>query len=67
MVKDLQFLASLAKIGAVAALVFPAIGSALGTGAADAAVIGAWKKCYAQNKSAPFMLVAFACRKPSTT
>ena len=43
MVKDLQFLASLAKIGAVAALVFPAIGSALGTGAADAAVIGAWK------------------------
>ncbi|HJW86385.1 MAG TPA: hypothetical protein VJ440_07125 [Candidatus Brocadiaceae bacterium] len=59
MVKDLQLLASLAKIGAIAALIFPAIGSALGTWAAGSAAIGAWKKCYMQNKSAPFMLVAF--------
>ncbi|MDR4506897.1 MAG: hypothetical protein MRJ65_01450 [Candidatus Brocadiaceae bacterium] len=50
---------SLEKLGAVLALVLPAIGSCLGTGAAGAAAIGAWKKCYAQNKAAPFMLVAF--------
>jgi V/A-type H+-transporting ATPase subunit K len=31
----------------------------MGTGAAGAAAIGAWKKCYAQNKAAPFMLVTF--------
>jgi V/A-type H+-transporting ATPase subunit K len=41
------------------ALGFAAIGSALGTGTAGMAGIGAWKKCYAQNKSAPFILLVF--------
>jgi V/A-type H+-transporting ATPase subunit K len=50
---------SLGKLGAIAAISLGAIGSALGTGAAGAAAIGAWKKCYAQNKAAPFMLVTF--------
>ncbi|MBM4055161.1 MAG: V-type ATP synthase subunit K [Planctomycetes bacterium] len=50
---------SIGKLGAVAALVMSAMGSCLGTGAAASAAIGGWKKCYAQNKSAPFMLVAF--------
>jgi len=50
---------SLGKVGAVAALALPALGSALGTGAAGAAAIGAWKKCYAQSKAAPFMLFTF--------
>ncbi|HCF94385.1 MAG TPA: V-type ATP synthase subunit K [Verrucomicrobia bacterium] len=50
---------SLGKVGAAAAISLAAIGSALGTGAAAIAAIGAWKKCYAQNKMAPFMLVAF--------
>ena len=36
-----------------------ALGSALGTGAAGMAAIGAWKKCYAQGKAAPFMLLVF--------
>lgn len=36
-----------------------AIGSALGTGAAGMAAIGAWKKAFMQNKLAPFILVAF--------
>ena len=36
-----------------------AIGSALGTGIAGMAAIGAWKKAFAQNKAAPFILVAF--------
>lgn len=40
-------------------LVLGAIGSALGTGVAGMAAIGAWKKAYLQNKSAPFLLVAF--------
>jgi V/A-type H+-transporting ATPase subunit K len=50
---------SLGKLGAVAALSLAAVGSALGTGAAGAAAIGAWKKCYAQSKAAPFLLLAF--------
>ena len=50
---------SLGIYGAVAALAFAAMGSALGTGAAGAASIGAWKKCYAQGKNAPFMLLTF--------
>lgn len=40
-------------------LVLAAIGSALGTGTAGMAAIGAWKKCFAQNKPAPFILIAF--------
>ncbi len=50
---------SLGKLGALAALAFAALGSALGTGIAGQAAVGAWKKCYAQNKMAPFMLIAF--------
>ncbi len=50
---------SLGKLGAAAALSLAAAGSALGTGAAGSAAIGAWKKCYAQSKAAPFLLVAF--------
>ncbi len=40
-------------------LTFAAIGSALGTGAAGMAAIGAWKKAFLQNKMAPFILIAF--------
>ena len=40
-------------------LAFAAVGSALGTGVAGMAAIGAWKKAFAQNKAAPFILVAF--------
>jgi len=50
---------ALGKFGAVAAMSFSAIGSALGTGAAGAAAVGAWKKCYAQSKIAPFLLITF--------
>lgn len=51
---------ALSQAGAFSAISLAAIGSALGTGAAGAAAIGAWKKCYAQNKMAPFQLVVFA-------
>jgi len=47
------------KLGGAAALSFAAIGSALGTGTAGMASIGAWKKCYAQSKPAPFILLVF--------
>jgi V/A-type H+-transporting ATPase subunit K len=50
---------SLGMAGALGALAFAAIGSALGTGAAGAAAIGAWKKCYAQGKEAPMKLITF--------
>ncbi len=42
-----------------AAISLSATGSALGTGAAGMAAIGAWKKCFIQNKPAPFLLLAF--------
>ncbi|MDD2597806.1 MAG: V-type ATP synthase subunit K [Kiritimatiellae bacterium] len=45
--------------GAVACLSLSAIGSVFGTGAAAASAVGAWKKCYAQNKAAPFLLLSF--------
>ena len=47
------------KLGGAAALAFAAIGSALGTGTAGMAGIGAWKKCYLQGKPAPFILLVF--------
>ncbi len=40
-------------------LAFSAIGSALGTGVAGMAAIGAWKRAFMQNKMAPFILIAF--------
>ncbi|MBL7072893.1 MAG: V-type ATP synthase subunit K [Candidatus Omnitrophica bacterium] len=36
-----------------------AVGSALGTGVAGMAAIGAWKRAFLQNKMAPFILIAF--------
>ena len=41
-------------------LAIAAIGSALGTGVAGMAAVGAWKRAFMQNKAAPFILVAFA-------
>ena len=46
-------------LGLAAVLGFAAIGSALGTGVAGMAAAGAWKKAFAQNKAASFMLIAF--------
>ena len=40
-------------------LALAALGSALGTGAAGMAAIGAWKKAFLKNKAAPFILIAF--------
>ena len=56
---DQAQLLTLAKLGAVAALGLAAVGSALGCGTAGMAAIGAWKKAYAQGKSALFTLLVF--------
>ncbi|MFP4154030.1 MAG: V-type ATP synthase subunit K, partial [Alkalispirochaeta sp.] len=46
-------------LGVGSALAFAAMGSALGSGTAGMAAVGAWKKAFIQNKPAPFLLVAF--------
>jgi len=51
---------ALTQAGAFAAIGLSAVGSALGCGAAGAAAVGAWKKCYAQDRPAPFQLAVFA-------
>jgi len=40
-------------------LAFAAAGSAVGTGVAGMAAVGAWKKAFSQNKVAPFILITF--------
>ncbi len=56
---DLNLALALARLGAAAALGLAAAGSALGTGSAALAAVGAWKRCYAQEKPVPFILVTF--------
>ena len=56
---DHSVLVQFKDLGVAAAISFAAMGSALGTGAAGMSAVGAWKKCFAQSKTAPFMLVAF--------
>ena len=56
MTEELAF--SLAMAGGYAAVALAAVGSAMGSGIAGQAAIAAWKRCYAQNKPAPFLLVA---------
>jgi len=56
---DLEVMRSLGHAGAAAVLGLAAIGSALGTGSAGLAAVGAWKRCYALEKPVPFILVTF--------
>jgi V/A-type H+-transporting ATPase subunit K len=50
---------NLSQIGIGAVCALAAIGSGIGAGVAGMAAIGAWKKCFALNKPAPFMMIAF--------
>lgn len=54
-----ELMAAIGMAGGAAALSMAAIGSSLGTGTAGMAAIGAWKKCFAQSKAAPFILLVF--------
>ena len=51
---------NLAFVGMAAALGLSAAGSAFGAGFAGMSAIGAWKKCYASGKPAPFIMIAFS-------
>ena len=51
---------SLGELGIAASFGLSAIGASIGMAANGPAVIGAWKKCYLQNKPAPFILLVFA-------
>ena len=50
---------NIAFLGMAAALGLSAAGSAFGTGFAGMSSVGAWKKCYASGKQAPFIMIAF--------
>ena len=47
-------------IGAGLVMGIADMGSAIGIGIAGQGAIGAWKRCYLNNKPAPFLLVVFA-------
>ncbi len=51
---------NLAFLGMAAALGLSAAGSAFGAGFAGMSSVGAWKKCYANGKPAPFIMIAFS-------
>ena len=50
----------LGNLGAAICMGIAAIGSAIGIGIAGQGAIGAWKRCYVNNKPAPFILTIFA-------
>lgn len=47
-------------LGAAICMGIAAIGSAIGIGTAGQGAIGAWKRCFVNNKPAPFILTVFA-------
>ena len=57
---EVEMMKALAMAGGYAAIGLAAMGSAMGTGIGGSAAIGAWKKCYQQDKPAPFLLLAMA-------
>ncbi len=59
MLMQFKDLVQFKDLGAILVLALSAVGSAWGAGAAGMAAIGAWKKNFAQNKAASFMLVVF--------
>ncbi len=57
---ELEMMKALSYVGGFSAIAIASLGSAYGCGVACASAVGAWKKCYAQNKPAPFQLIIFA-------
>lgn len=55
-----EFIPFLGNLGAAVCMGIAAIGSAIGIGIAGQGAIGAWKRCYLNNKPAPFILTVFA-------
>ena len=60
MTPELTFDSNIIAIaGAIILFVIASGGSAIGTGIAAGAACGAWKKCFAHNRPAPFTMVTF--------
>lgn len=57
---ELEMMKALSYAGGYAAVGLAALGSSIGTGVGGMGAIGAWKKCYQQDKPAPFLLLALA-------
>ena len=55
-----ELMVALGKAGSFCAVALSAIGSGLGAGTAGTSAVGAWKKCYAQKRPAPFQLAVFS-------
>ena len=55
----------LAEIGVSASFLLAAIGAVFGIYIVGSTTIGAWKKCYMENKPGPFLMVAY-CGAPLT-
>lgn len=66
MTLDAETVSSLGRLGGAMSLALSAIGSGLGIGASGQAAVGAWKKCYAQNKPAPFVQLVVCVGAPIT-
>jgi len=56
---DPQTIEALGRLGGIAALSMAAIGSAIGSGTAGMAAVGAWKRAFLQDRPASFLLVIF--------
>ena len=56
---ETETMIALGKLGAASALCIAAVGSAIGSGTAGLAAVGAWKRAYLQDRPANFMLVSF--------
>ena len=56
---DPQTMEALGRLGGIAALSMAAIGSAIGSGTAGMAAVGAWKRAFLQDRPASFLLVIF--------
>jgi len=57
---DSQLAKGVAELSSFLALALSSAGSTFGCMVAGMAAVGAWKKCYTQNRAAPFQLVIFA-------
>ncbi|MDR0323522.1 MAG: V-type ATP synthase subunit K [Treponema sp.] len=56
----METIAILGKLGINASFGLSVIGAVFGAFVVGSGTIGAWKKCFVQNKPAPFIMIAFA-------
>ena len=64
---DTGFVGFIKDFGVISTLAIASFGSSLGVAAAGLAAVGAFKKCYLQNKTAPFILIVYIAAPISQT